>query len=452
MKKINIVKQIQNNIEQHQLFESADILVVAASAGVDSQVLLESLAQIHDCSKVIVVHINHDMRPQAADEAEFVAKQAASYGFSYEALTWIKAKHPQSGVEAAGRTIRYQFLKKIAHKYQATKILTAHHANDLAETFLMKLFRGGRWEQLASIRWSRTFDEQSSLVRPMLNIPKAQLIEYAKINALPWFEDESNQDLIYTRNRIRNTILPQIMAENGDALNQINQYAKQISDVDTMIKEQVSLYLKMIQKTQDWQQIPRTWFQATLKEYLAIKLPNVSIKQAQLQQIEHLYYNVNHPNGRIRLNQEYELVKTYKKLDLLAITIKANQQQNLVDNVITLNEWYLLPNGGKFIVKQKTTQPQDLNNNAIIIPFHLEPNAWPLHLRNRKRGDKLTLKNGHQKVTRVLIDAKVPIEERDLISIMVDAHDQVLWVVGYKANWVNADQVNYEVHYIPEIK
>ncbi|CAH0416515.1 tRNA(Ile)-lysidine synthase [Periweissella fabaria] len=449
---IKLMQQVKNNITKQQLFLPTETLVVAASAGVDSQVLLASLAQLHAAPKIIVAHINHDMRAQAATEATFVAQQAKQYGFKYEELIWPQTQHPKHGIEAAGREVRYRFLAQIAAKYHASKILTAHHANDVAETFLMKLMRGGRWEQLGSIQWTRAFNAQTDIVRPLLNIPKKDLIAYAHQNNLQWYEDASNQDLNYTRNRIRHTLLPQMITENPQAVSQLNQYARQITHVDEMVTEQVELYLKTVQQTQYWDKIPKSWFQATLKAYLAVEVPNVSIKENQLHQIENLYFNVTRPNGKVVLNKEYELVKTYQKIALIRRQTKVIHRRNSLDNVITLNKWYLLPNGGKFIVKQKVTNPHNLNNSAIIIPIHLEDDAWPLRLRYRKDGDAIGLKNGHQKVARVLIDAKVPFEERDAIPLLTDAHNQVLWVVDYKANWVRPDQVNYEVIYIPDTK
>lgn len=451
-KLIDIVSQIANNIQTNQLFNSTETLVVAASAGVDSQVLLATLAQLHPNNQVIVVHINHDMRPTAAIEAKFVAQQAAKYAFKYEELVWPQAQHPTTGIEEAGRQVRYQFLATIATKYQATKILTAHHANDLAETFLMKLFRGGRWEQLAGIRWIRSFNETTALIRPMLNIPKARLIAYAQQKALPWYEDESNQDLTYTRNRIRHTILPAILVENPDALNQINQYAAQIAQVDVMVAEQVAIYLAAIEVQGNWHGIPRTWFQATLKAYLATYLPNVGIKQAQLQQIEQLYFNVKRPHGQVRLNQTLEIIKDYHKLAIRNINDQPMQVKQPLDQVITLNKWYLLPNGGKFIVKPNGMDQHNLKISGIIIPLHLEPDDWPLSLRYRQTGDQLALKVGHQKLKRLLINAKVPINQRAKVPLLVNAHDELLWVVDYKARWTNPAQVNYEVIYIPNNK
>ncbi|CAH0418300.1 tRNA lysidine(34) synthetase TilS [Periweissella ghanensis] len=451
-KLIDIVSQIANNIQTHQLFKVTETLVVAASAGVDSQVLLATLAQLHPSEQVIVVHINHDMRPTAASEAKFVAQQAAQYNFKYEELVWPQSQHPLSGIEAAGRQVRYQYLAAIATKYQATKILTAHHANDLAETFLMKLFRGGRWEQLAGIKWLRPLNGTTDLVRPMLNIPKARLIAYAQQKGLPWCEDESNQDLTYTRNRIRHIILPEILTENPDALNQINQYAAQIKQVETMVAEQVTIYLATIAAQNSWQAIPRTWFQATLKAYLADHLPNVGIKQAQLQQMEKLYFNVKRPHGQVRINQTLVIVKDYHQLAIRNINEQSQPVKQPLAQVITLNKWYLLPNGGKFIVKPNGMDQHNLKISGIIIPLHLEADDWPLRVRYRQSGDQLALKVGHQKLKRLLMDAKVPITQRSTVPLLVNAHDELLWVVDYKARWTNPTQVNYEVTYIPNNK
>nr|WP_284706011.1 tRNA lysidine(34) synthetase TilS [Periweissella ghanensis] len=94
----------------------------------------------------------------------------------------------------------------------------------------------------------------------------------------------------------------------------------------------------------------------------------------------------------------------------------------------------------------------NLKISGIIIPLHLEADDWPLRVRYRQSGDQLALKVGHQKLKRLLMDAKVPITQRSTVPLLVNAHDELLWVVDYKARWTNPTQVNYEVTYIPNNK
>lgn len=99
------------------------------------------------------------------------------------------------------------------HAHQADFLLTAHHANDQAETMLMKMVRGGQLTALAGIEDERPFAGKT-LLRPLLTISKDRLYEYANMHQLTWFEDNTNQDLALTRNRFRNLIVPAMIKEN----------------------------------------------------------------------------------------------------------------------------------------------------------------------------------------------------------------------------------------------
>lgn len=444
-----LVVQIQSNIKAHNLITSTDNIIIATSAGVDSQLLLEIMVRLHPVKRISVVHVNHDLRPQAATEAKFVAQQAKKYGVKYFETTWIKAQHPEAGIEAAGRDYRYQFLEKIAHQVDATKILTAHHANDVAETFLMKLIRGGRWQQLNGIAWERNLVANIKVVRPMLNVRKSYIYQVAKSIGIDWYEDESNQDLSFTRNRIRHTTLPSMLSENTSAIEHINDYAEQFNDLAKLVDMQAQVYLTQAQKNEDWTQIPEPWLPEVIKSYVAKKMPTISLKTSQLKQIIQLLKNDNRANGQITLIDGWYCVKEYKNLFLVKYSsTNKNAPTVTKDCMLTLNKWHLLPNGGKFIVKPKVNQFKDLTIGTVI-PLAINESQFPLRMRTRLVGDVLKLKFGHQKVKRVMIDAKIPTRERDYVPLIVNAQGEVLWIVGYKHAWVEPKTVNYEILYIP---
>lgn len=450
LNKDKLLQKIKSNVRKYNLFLPNENIVIAASAGVDSQNLLNFISKIHPINQVLVVHVNHDLRKSAMVEADFVKEVSQKYGFKYKQFIWENKNHPKNGVELAAREYRYLVLNQMAKEFKATKILTAHHANDLTETFLMKMIRGGRWQQLSGIEWKRHLNQEVDVIRPLLNIKKQTLIDYAKVNNINWYEDESNQDLKFTRNRIRNVLIPNLIKENPQVIEHINNYAHELSDLKKLVNQQASEYLTLAIQNQNWNLVPKMWFEETIKLYLQKEVPMLSVKQKQLLQIQQLFKNKQKPNGKIVLNNEWIIIKKYQNL----ILVKNNQDKQISsiknkEYVITLYKWYLLNNGGKFIVKPK----KDLENNlskGMIIPLVLEPKQLPLHIRTRKIGDVIKLKNGHQKIKKIMIDAKIPIDKRDNVPLLVDNCGQVLWIVGYKHAWFESKAVNYEVVYFKE--
>jgi tRNA(Ile)-lysidine synthase len=141
--------------------------------------------------ELIVVHFDHGIRGDSADDARFVASLAHKYGLVY------KGKREELGKmasEALARERRYAFLREVAEEYNAP-IVTAHHLDDLVETVAINLQRGTGWRGLAAL--------DSDVLRPLIDTPKQQLIEYAQKHGLQWHEDSTNATNAYLRNRIR---------------------------------------------------------------------------------------------------------------------------------------------------------------------------------------------------------------------------------------------------------
>ncbi len=164
--------------------------IVAVSGGVDSVVLLDMMTKVTG-HELIVAHFDHGIREDSTDDARFVAALADRYGLKYAGKREELGKNAS---EALARERRYSFLRELATHYDA-RIATAHHLDDLVETVAINLKRGTGWRGLAAL--------DSDVVRPLIDIPKQQLIRYARANGLKWREDSTNASDVYLRNRIR---------------------------------------------------------------------------------------------------------------------------------------------------------------------------------------------------------------------------------------------------------
>ena len=171
--------------------------VLAVSGGVDSVVLLDLLAHKPGI-ELIVAHLDHGIRPDSAEDAKFVAELAARYGLPYETSA---VQLGADASEAEAREVRYEFLSRIMQDNTAQAIITAHHQDDLLETAIMNLLRGSGRLGLTSLA------SRDGLIRPLLGVPKRQLLDYAKQHDLKWREDSTNSDTKYLRNRVRHNLL-----------------------------------------------------------------------------------------------------------------------------------------------------------------------------------------------------------------------------------------------------
>jgi tRNA(Ile)-lysidine synthase len=163
-----------------------------------------------------VVTVDHGLRPEAAREAREVKRLATELGLTHRTLRWRGAK-PKTGLPAAAREARYRLLAQAARAAGASHVLTAHTRDDQAETLLMRLLRGSG---LAGLSAMAQISERDGIIlaRPLIDVPKSQLIATLKRAKIGFADDPTNRDTAFTRPRLR-ALLPQLAAEGGDARN-----------------------------------------------------------------------------------------------------------------------------------------------------------------------------------------------------------------------------------------
>ncbi|MEO5349755.1 MAG: tRNA lysidine(34) synthetase TilS [Magnetococcus sp. YQC-3] len=202
------------------LFPGSCRVVVAVSGGADSLALLHLLlaGAVLPQTAVQVAHFDHGLRPDSAEDARFVQAEAARLGLSCQVGEWTEvAKRVGGDLAERAREARYQFLLACAQAWGATRVVTGHHRDDQAETFLERLLRGSGVHGLSAIPASRPLAEGIFLVRPLLAFSRAELREWLTASGLTWREDASNRLLTARRNRIRHLALPalQSVADSG---------------------------------------------------------------------------------------------------------------------------------------------------------------------------------------------------------------------------------------------
>lgn len=201
-------------------WKSAPALVLAVSGGPDSIALMWLAARwrrsLARGPRLIAVTVDHGLRAESAREARDVKHLAKALDLPHRTLRWTGAK-PKAGVPAAARAARYRLLAEAARMNGATHILTAHTSDDQAETLLMRMLRGSGIAGLAAMA-RQSEREGVWLARPLLDIPKAQLIATLKKARIGFADDPTNRDVSFTRPRLR-ALMPKLAEEGGDARN-----------------------------------------------------------------------------------------------------------------------------------------------------------------------------------------------------------------------------------------
>ena len=408
-----------------------EYIVIGVSAGPDSMALLH---MIHiNCNKLIVcAHINHNVRKESNAEEKYLKEYCKNNSIIFE--SYKITKYNEKNFENEARKKRYAFYEKILKKYNSHTLLLAHHGDDLIETVLMKISRGSNLEGYAGIKtYSQVKDY--TIVRPLLSLTKEEIIKYNKDNKIKYYIDNTNNDITYTRNRIRKNILPLLKKENKNIhksfLNYSNTLQEYYNYVEDVTKERINEIKDNNTIDLDKFNKEHPFIQKSIIFYLLSEIYNNEaniIKNKHIDDIINLIKNKK-PNTSLHLPKNITVVKEYNKLLFIkdVNTKKENNYLYKFTNKIKINNIIIEK------VAKKDTNGNDvcrLNSNNITLP---------LYIRNKKDGDIIFLygTEGKKKIKDVFIESKVPLAKRKTYPIVTDANDNVLWIPNIKKSKYN---------------
>ncbi len=212
--------QLQLNQFLTAHLKSGQHLLLALSGGLDSSVLLHLLANVKSCLgiELSAMHVHHGLSPNADAWATSCVEQCEQLNVDLQVVYVQVEKNSNLGLEAAARRLRYEALfNAVVADAPPDFIVTAHHQDDQAETFILQLMRGAGVKGLASMA---AIDPIRHLLRPLLGITRQQLYDYAKIHTIAWCDDESNENTYFERNFVRHELMP-MMAERIPAISPV---------------------------------------------------------------------------------------------------------------------------------------------------------------------------------------------------------------------------------------
>lgn len=221
-------EKVIDTIKRYNLIKNGDSIVIGVSGGPDSICLLHILNKLREelNFNIYVAHINHLIRKEADSETEYVQEFCKNLGiecFVKKIDVQKEAKDLKRGTEETGRKVRYEFFNEVLEKTKSNKIATAHNNNDKVETILMNILRGSGTSGLKGIEPIR----DNKYIRPLIDIEREEIEKYCDENKLDPRIDKSNSENIYTRNKIRNVVIPYIKDEfNPNIIKTINRLSE----------------------------------------------------------------------------------------------------------------------------------------------------------------------------------------------------------------------------------
>ncbi len=408
-------------------FRKNETIVIALSGGADSMVLLDILNHLELNLHLIISHVNHKKRTESDIEYKNIKDLSEKLNLPFEGL--IVKKNQKVNFHDDSRNQRYSFFKAVAQKYKATKIIVAHHLDDQIETTLMRITRGTSFSGYAGIPKIRK-DRNISIVRPLMDVTKQEILNYSKKYNILYYEDFSNSEDIYTRNRYRHNIIPLLKEENpnfNEKIMQFNDYIESADIVLNRLKDEFikdncfynNVNLKIFNKLDKIIKIK------VIKHLVNITTNNtVEISYEQYTNIIKLCLSKT-PNQKISLGKSYDFIKEY---DYIYI----EKKEKIVAQNIEINDFgeYYISNNDSYIFSMNKIE--QYNRNYFELCYN--DKVFPLYLRNRSNGDKMVLKIGTKKVKDILIDQKIPLSTRNKLFIIANK-DTVLWIPGIKKSY-----------------
>ena len=420
--------------------DKKNIIVIGVSGGADSICLLDLFLKVKKKFdlKIIVAHLNHDLRGEESDRDENFVKDTCAYQnekiiFEHKKIC-VKnfAQEKKINLEEAGRLCRYKFFGDLCKKYSANKIATAHNKNDNVETVLMKLIRGCGSNGFSGIK-----PVQNKIIRPLINISRDEIEIYCQKNNLDFVTDTSNLNCFYTRNKIRNKIMPVLKEINPNFLDTIVRSVK-IIDMENNYLEQeakkiiISFGCNKKNFFLDLKKING------LPDVLQNKIVYVMIKKILGDGF--CYKNINAVLGLIKKNkgkkvyigENFVAEKSFDKIIFYNLD-ESEKNKNTFEYQIKLNEIIFISQIEKYILVSKKNffDVKNVFSEKIVLftkEFYCD-NVEKLIIRNYRTRDRIFFEGfGHKELKKIFSEKKIASRERHNIPVLAIDSD-IVWIM-----------------------
>jgi tRNA(Ile)-lysidine synthase len=436
-------EKTKETIARYGMLKGEEKVLVAVSGGVDSVVLLEVLCILAPelSLALVIAHLDHGLRGrEAKEDARFVASLGKAKGVPVilEQIDVARvSKDERLSLEEAGHRVRRRFFEETSQKVGATRIALGHTRNDRAETLLFNLIRGAGPTGLVGIR-----PVSLPYIRPLIDTSREEVLSFARSQGLAWREDRTNQDLDFSRNRIRHQIIPLLEQMNPRFLDALHRTS------DLLLEEQQALETLL---ERPWEEV-RAFDgkgEVIFHRHRLAELPSGLIGLLLRRGITHVRGNLQgiekvHIDALCRLARSFQ---SHGELDLPGLAVRVQNDELLLSTQIKAKacpyefpvrlgktEFSSLGIAIELSIKERNDSLEDLMEHGRTMEVaDADRVHFPLHLRSRRPGDRflpLGMKN-EKKLKDLLSDEHIPFFKRDALPLLCD-QERIIWVAGVR--------------------
>ena len=422
---MNLQEVFKTHWEKLKLPRENGTYLLAVSGGMDSM----ALATLFYMSGIpfAIAHCNFSLRGEASDlDEKLVQDWCAERKIVFHNTRFDTAKEAaqrKTGLQETARDLRYEWFRVLAAKHRYCRIVTAHHADDNAETLMINLFRGTGINGLHGIR-----PDQGGLLRPLLFATRDEIVEYVRDSAMHYREDASNESDVYLRNAIRHRVMPVIKEVFPQAVRQINSSISRVSEAEYFYHKALEKDKKSYSEqrgTDLYLPVRKLINHPAVSTLLFEIMRSFSFTADQIPQVVNLFQS---ESGHYVVSATHRVIRNR---DFLVVTSLPTEETDLIlieqlPAKINLSNCKV-----SFSVHSDHNNIPSDKNIACIDAQLLE---FPILLRRLKTGDyfyPFGMKMKKKKVSRFLIDQKVALHEKENIWV-VESAKRIVWVVGMR--------------------
>ncbi|HLA55579.1 MAG TPA: tRNA lysidine(34) synthetase TilS [Flavobacterium sp.] len=413
-----MLEKFQKYLSQNLSFLKDKKLLLAISGGVDSMVMAELFKSLgYDIS---IAHCNFNLRGSESDsDTDFVKNYAGANNLKIHIThfdTNAFAKDNKLSIQLAARQLRYLWFQELLEKYQLNFVLTAHHADDNLETFLINFSRGTGIEGLTGIP-----QQNGNIIRPLLVFSRSDIENFANENGIGWREDSSNASDKYLRNKIRHDIVPALKSLNpnfidafNDTSNHLQQAKSMVDDASVLVRKEVVIEKedKLIFKIFDLKRLPN--YQAYLYQWL---------KDFGFTAWDDIYDLVDAQSGKQIHSEDFILLKDR---EILILTRKTDVDKSEAYWIDIDMESIKVPINLSFC---RVADINETANDCIFVDA--DKLNFPLQIRKWNEGDYFYPfgMEGKKKIAKYFKDEKIPLTDKSDIWILLSGNE-IVWIIN----------------------
>ena len=420
-----MLQKLSKHIQQNFPFLKDKKLLIAISGGIDSVVLTHNLSALN--FNISLAHCNFNLRNTESDlDEEFVIELAKKLNIDYFTTSFETekiAKEKKESTQIAARNLRYTWFQELIKEHNCDYVLTAHHADDNLETFIINLTRGSGLDGFTGIP-----EINGTIVRPFLKFSRVEILNFAKENNITWREDKSNATTKYIRNKIRHKILPVLKEINPSLLDSFSKTIENLKESKQIIDDRIAeISNKVIDDN----------FSSALEEtkYNIQEIEKLSNPKAYLYQLLEKY-------NFTEFNDVYNLLSAQSGKQVFSKTHVLLKDRNylILSKIISPNaiERFLIDENTSEIKNpihltfEEINEQSIQNKNAIYVSKeHLK---FPLILRKWQNGDYFypAGMQGKKKLSKYFKDEKLSLLEKQNKWLLCDSENTIIWIVGMR--------------------